>query len=170
MKTEKGMTKKTKIGLKLSKTGPCTVYSGDLDGNAEVVYDKIPIVILGEGQKLELAATPALGKGINHAKFTPGLCYYRHLLEIRSSPEAEKIIQNSNFSLIKPERKGQKWICDLNEAEVENIEKLEKGSVSQSDEMLLIIESYGNMDAKDILTKSIGSLEENLDKFEKSIK
>ena len=170
LKTEKGMTKKTKSGLKLSKTGSCTVYSGDLDGNAEVVYDKIPIVILGEGQKLELAATPALGKGINHAKFTPGLCYYRHLLEIRSSPEAEKIIQNSNFSLIKPERKGQKWICDLNEAEVENIEKLEKGSVSQSDEMLLIIESYGNMDAKDILTKSIGSLEENLDKFEKSIK
>src|SRR3989344_4783724 len=41
LKTEKGMSSKTKIELKLVKTGPCTVYSGDLDGNAEVVYDKI---------------------------------------------------------------------------------------------------------------------------------
>ncbi|MEM4259354.1 MAG: DNA-directed RNA polymerase subunit D [Candidatus Pacearchaeota archaeon] len=169
LKTEKGMTKKTKIDLKLSKTGPCTVYSSDLNGNAEVVYDNIPIVILGEGQKLELVATAVLGKGIEHAKFIPGLCYYRHLLEIKSSPEIDKIIENSK-GLIKPEKKGSKWICDINEAEIDEIEKLEKDSVKTSDEMLLIIESYGSMDAKDILTKAIAALEENLEEFEKNIK
>jgi len=170
LKTEKGMTKKTKINLKLSKTGPCTIYSGDLDGNAEVVYDKIPIVFLGEGQKLELVATAILGKGIEHAKYIPGLCYYRHLLEIKSSPEADNIIQNSKFSFIKPEKKGSKWLCDLNEAEVERIEKLDKEAVSPSDEMLLIIESYGNMDAKDILTKAVDAITDNLDEFAKAIK
>ena len=170
LKTEKGMTKKTKIDLKLSKTGPCTVYSGDLDGNAEVVFDKIPIVFLGEGQKLELVATAILGKGLEHAKYIPGLCYYRHLLEIKSSSEADNIIQNSKFSLIKPEKKGSKWLCDLNEAEVERIAKIDKEAISQSDEMLLIIESYGNMDAKDILAKAIDALSDNLDEFAKAIK
>lgn len=169
LKTEKGMTKKTKIDLKLSKTGPCTVYASDLDGNAEVVHGKIPIVILGDGQKLELVATAALGKGIEHAKFVPGLCYYRHLLEVKPSPEADKIIESSR-GLIKPEKKGSKWICDLNEAEVDQIGELEKESVSPADEMLLIIESYGNMDAKDILIKAVGALEENLDEFEKNLK
>jgi len=170
LKTEKGMTKKTKISLKLTKTGPCTVYSGDLDGNAEIVFDKIPIVFLGEGQKLELAATAILGKGLEHAKFIPGLCYYRHLLEVKSSSEADSIVQNSKFSFIKPEKKGSKWLCDLNEAEVQRVEKFDKEAVSLSDEMLLIIESYGNMDAKDILTKAVDALTDNLDVFAKAVK
>jgi len=169
LKTEKGMTKKTKIDLKLSKTGPCTVYAADLDGNAEVVHPKIPIVILGEGHKLELVATAVLGRGIDHAKFIPGLCYYHHLLEVKSSSEIDSIVQGSK-GLVKPEKKGSKWICDLNEAEVDQIEKLEKESVKLSEEMLLVIESYGNMDAKDILTKAIDALSDNLDEFEKSLK
>jgi DNA-directed RNA polymerase subunit D len=169
LKTEKGMTKKTKISLKLSKTGPCTVYASDLDGNADIIYPRTSIVILGEGHKLELVATAVLGKGIEHAKFIPGLCYYRHLSEVKSSPEIDKIVENSK-SFFKAEKKGAKWLCDLNEAEADAIEKLEKDSVKPSDEMLLIIESYGNMDAKDILTKAIEALEENLDEFEKSIK
>jgi len=170
LRTEKGMTKKTKVDFKLSKTGPCTVYSGDLEGGAEVVFDKIPIVFLGEGQKLELSATAILGKGLEHAKYIPGLCYYRHLIEVKSSPESDHIIKNSKFSLIKPEKKGSKWLCDLNEAEVERIQKSDKEAVTQSDELLLIVESYGNMDAKDILAKAIDALSDNLDEFEKSLK
>src|SRR3990172_880944 len=168
LKTEKGMTKKTKIDLKLSKTGPCTVYASDLDGNAEVVHGNIPIDILGEGHKLELVATAALGRGIDHAKYTPGLCYYRHLVEVKSSSNIESLIKNSK-GLIAPEKKGSKWLCDLNESEVDQIENMEKGAVSQSEEMLFVIESYGSMDAKDILAKAVEALSENLDEFEKNI-
>ena len=169
LKTEKGMTKKTKIDLKLSKTGPGTVYASDLEGNAEVVHGKIPVVFLGEGHKVELVATAALGRGIDHAKFTPGLCYYRHLVEVKSSSNIESLIKNSK-GLIAPEKKGSKWLCDLNESELDQIENIEKGSVSQSEEMLFIIESYGSMDAKDILAKAVEALSENLDAFEKEIK
>jgi len=169
LKTEKGMSAKTKIDLKLSKTSPGTVYAEDLDGNADVVYPKIPIVMLGEGQKLELVATAILGRGIEHAKYIPGLCYYRHLLEVKSSPEADKIVQNSK-GLIKPEKKGSKWICDLNESEANEIEEIDKGAVTPANELLLIIESYGNMDAKDMLIKAIGALTDNLDEFEKALK
>ncbi|MCU0642040.1 MAG: DNA-directed RNA polymerase subunit D [archaeon] len=169
LKTEKSMNKKTRIDLKLVKTGPCTVYSGDLKGGADVVYDKMQIVILGEGQRLELVATAALGRGIEHAKYSPGLCYYRHVLEVKSTPETDKIVSSSK-GLIAPEKKGNKWVCDLNEADVDAIERLEKDSVSLSNELLFVVESYGSMDAKEIFSKAIEALSENLDEFEKAIK
>jgi len=169
LKTEKGMSAKTKIDLKISKTGPCTVYSGDLKGNAEVVFDKMPLTILKEDHKIELVATAILGRGVQHAKHTPGLCFYRHLLEVKSSPEIDKIVQKSK-GLIKPEKKGAKWICDLNEADVEEVQKLESEVLKDSDEMLFIVESYGMLDAKDIFAKSIEALTDNLDEFEKAVK
>ncbi len=167
--TEKGMSKKTKVSLKLSETGPGIVYAEDIDGNVDVVHKKIPIVVLDEGHKLELAATAILGKGIEHAKFTPGLCYYRHLSEVKSSSDIDKIIENSK-GMIKPEKKGNKWICDLNEAEIARIDELDKEAVKPAEEMLFIIESYGQMDAKDIFTKAIAALTDNLDEFSKNIK
>lgn len=169
LKTEKSMSSKTKLDLKLSVTGPGTVYSSELKGSADVVYDKIPITILGKEQKLELVATATLGKGIEHAKYVPGLCYYRHILEVKSSPETDKIVQKSK-GLIKAEKKGSKWVCDLNEAEITELEKIGKESFSESDEMLLIVESYGNMPAKEILIKAVEALEENLDEFQKALK
>jgi DNA-directed RNA polymerase subunit D len=169
LKTEKGMSSKTKVDLKLSKTGPCTVYASDLKGPVDPVFGKIPIVYLGEDNKLELLATAVLGKGIEHAKYVPGLCYYRHLLEVKSSAEIDSIVQKSH-SFIKPEKKGSKWLCDLNDAEIEKIKKLDKEAVSDSEELIFIIESFGNMPASQILAKAVEALTDNLDEFEKALK
>lgn len=168
LKTEKGMSEKTKIEFKLVKKGPCTVYSGDLEGSGGVVFEKIPITILGEDAKIELVATATLGRGIDHAKNIAGLCYYRHILEISSSPKIDQIIENAK-GLIKPEKKGNKWLCDINEAIVEKVKGIEKNAVNDSSEILFIIESFGNMPAKDILTKAIEALSDNLDEFEKAV-
>ncbi len=169
LKTEKGMSEKTKVDLKLSKTGPCTVYSGDLNGNADVVFDMIPITILGENHKLELVATAILGKGTEHAKFIPGLAYYRHILEVKSSPEIDKLIEGYKGA-IKPEKKGSKWFCDLSDNIAGQIETIDKEGIKDSDELLFIVESYGNMPAKDILLKTLDAIDENLDEFEKAVK
>ena len=169
LRTEKSMSAKTKIDFKLSKAGPCTIYSGDLKGGADLVHERIPLVSINEGQKLELVATAVLGKGSEHAKFAPGLCYYRHILEVKSSPEIDRIVQNSK-SLMKTEKKGSKWICDLNESEVEEITRLEKDSVELTNELLFFVESYGNMEAKDIFAKAIEAMTDNLDDFEKAMK
>ncbi|MEK6844102.1 MAG: DNA-directed RNA polymerase subunit D [Nanoarchaeota archaeon] len=169
LKTDKGMNEKTKIEFKLSKKGPGTVYSGDLEGAGDIVEEKIPITLLEEDHKLELVATAILGKGVNHAKCLPGLIYYRSLLEVNSSPKIDSIVE-SYKGLIKPEKKDKKWLCDLEEGLVEDILALDKNAVSHSPEMLLIVESFGNMPAKDILTKVINILEDNLDEFEKEIK
>jgi len=167
--TEKSMTSKTKVDFKLSKEGPCTVYSGDLKGSGEIVEGKIPITILGEGHKLELVATAILGKGINHAKFNPGLCFYRHLLEVKSESGIDQIIQNSKFSLIKPVKSGSKWICDLNEVEQEMIQRIDKDAIKDSPELLFVVESYGNMPAKDIFQGALEALGDNLSEFEKFV-
>jgi DNA-directed RNA polymerase subunit D len=169
LKTEKSMSGKTKIELKLSKKGPCTVYSGDLEGNAEVIYKKMPLTILGDTHKLELVATAVLGTGIEHAKFVPGICYYRHILEVKSSSDIDKIISKSKGA-IKAEKKGSKWFCDLTDAEQNAILAIDKEAISDSEELIMVIESFGMVLPKDILKKSIEALESNLDSFEKALK
>lgn len=170
LKTEKSMNAKTSIDLKLSKTGPCTVYAGDLKGQADILYDKIPLTILGEDAKLELVATARLGKGTEHAKHIPGMCFYCHVLEVKSSPQIDKIIQSSNSGMIKVEKKGDKWLCNLNEAEIHQIEQISKNAISDSSTLIFVVESYGNISAKDIFLNAIKALELNLDSFEKEIK
>lgn len=169
LKTEKSMSSKTRIDLKLSKKGPGEVYAQDLEGPADIVFPKIPITLLGEAHKLELMATATLGIGRNHAKHIPGICFYRHILEVKSSPQIDKIIEKSK-GLIQPEKKGAKWLCDINEATQKEIEKHDKNAISDSNEILFIIESYGNMPAKEILFEAVKALEHNLDEFEKELK
>lgn len=169
LKTPKNASAKTSIDLKLSKTGPCTVYTEDLDGNADVVQPKIPIVLLGDNHKLELVASARLGRGIEHAKHMPCICFYRHLKDVASSPQADTIVQRSH-SLIAPEKKSSTWRCDLNDAEVNALEALGKDAVRDADELVFVIESFGMMDAKDIFLKALDALEENLEEFEKAVK
>jgi len=169
IKTEKSMSSKTKISLKLSKAGPGTVYAESLQGPAEIVNPGIPITILGEGHKLELIATATLGLGVDHAKYTPGLCFYRHVLEVKSSPKVDEIVSNSK-GLIKAEKKGSKWLCDLNETEMGEVTNVDKNAISDSPELIFVIESFGPMKAEDILKGAITALTKNLDEFEKNIK
>ena len=169
LKTPKSANSKTKIDLKLSKTGPCTVYAEDLKGDTDVVEPKMPITLLGNGHKLEFVATTILGRGIDHAKYLPALCFYRHLKEISGSSEIDAIIQRSK-GLIKAEKKGSKWRCDLNDAEIDAILKIDKDAVKDSDELVFVVESFGQMDAKDIFLKAIEALEENVDQVEKACK
>lgn len=170
LKTEKSMNSKTKVDFKLTAKGPGTVYSGEMTGAGQVVFDKIPLTLLGDNKKLELTATARLGIGLEHAKYNPGLCYYRHIKEIKSSPAIDKIIEGSTYGLIKSEKKGSKWLCDLNDAELTQIEEMSKDAVSDSKELIFVIESYGNMAAKDILLEAVKAIEGNLDQFEKALK
>jgi DNA-directed RNA polymerase subunit D len=169
LKTTKGMNEKTKVEFKLSKIGPCTVYAEDMEGNGEIVFGKIPLTILGKDHKLELVASSKLGIGTDHAKSIPGICYYRHALEIESSPKIDAIIENSK-GLIKAEKKGNKWICDLQDALVDSIKDINKNAVNDSNELIFIVESFGGMPAKDILGKAIKALSTNLNEFEKKVK
>lgn len=166
LKTDKKMKEKTEITLKLKKSGPCAVYSSDLEGGAEIIYGNIPITLLEKAQEFEIVATARLGKGVEHAKHIPGLCFYRDLVEVNL--KWQEIIDKSK-SFVK-EKKGNFWLVDLNEAEIEEITSRDEEAVKDSGEILLIIESFGQMKAKEILLEAIDVLNSNLSELEKSLK
>lgn len=164
----KGCSKCT-VQLKLVANKPGTVYSGNLKGKAEVVYEKMPIVLLREDQELELVAFARLGKGIDHAKFSPGIAYYRNLaeIEIKDCNACKKCKEACPHGLIKAEKKAEVedvWRCDLCEACVEKCK--EEGSdaikIKPSKEIVFFIESWQQIEAKDMLTGAIDALKDNL--------
>lgn len=73
------------LKLVLKEKGPKMVHSSDFkskDPAVKPVFDKIPLVLLLEGQELELEAIAVLGKGKEHIKWSPCLMYYQHYPKI----------------------------------------------------------------------------------------
>jgi DNA-directed RNA polymerase subunit D len=72
----KGYTEKDEILFTLEETGPKTVYSKELnsaDKDVRVANENIPIIKLGEEQRLRIEGKARYGIALNHAKFQPGL-------------------------------------------------------------------------------------------------
>lgn len=170
LRTTSSMNSKTELQLKLNKTGPGVVVAGDLQGDVEIAYPTMPITLLEKGQELELVAIARLGHGFEHEKYTPGLCHYRLLANVTSkNPQVARLVEQSR-GVIQPEKTKDGWICDLDEATVEEIERLDKGAVQDSKDLVLFIESFGQLSAKDIFIHALKVLNENLSAFERAMK
>lgn len=170
IKNQGKISSKSSGKLTLKKTGPCTVYSGDFKGDLNVVFSTIPLTILEKDQEIELVAMASVASGIEHTKHVPGLIYYRNLFEVKSGNVKIDSIVQERSGAIKNEKKGNKWICDLSDNQVDEIKKLDKESISDSKEFLVFVESFGMIDAEEIFTKAIETLQSNLEAFEKSLK
>jgi len=169
------------VDLKIKAKGPCTVYSKDLKGKVKPVYNDIPIVILDKDQELELVARAKLGKGIEHAKYSPGLVYYRNLAKIEiskecNSEECKKCIEACPQNLLKIEKDKivakDVYKCDLCEACVEECKKQNHDAIkiSQDENLIFFIESWGQIEAKEIFTEAIDALNHNLKELGKQVK
>jgi DNA-directed RNA polymerase subunit D len=130
---------KCSIKLKLSASGPCTVYSTDLSPKSIVLY-KMPLVILDKDQELEFVAIAKMGLGKTHAKFNPGLMYYKYAEDADGEDEA------SFKKLIEESKKDSKK------------------------EIAVFIESWGQIKAKEIFTESIETLNKEIKDLVKKIK
>lgn len=154
---------KCTIQLKVSTTGPRTVYAKDLKGKADPVYGEMPIAILDKDQELEFVAHARLGKGTAHAKHAPGLIFYRHLLRVDGKNEQLKqLFEKYKKFILYLEKEGNGYIADLPEACLEELEHLDGVTTSQTPLLALIIESFGQMEAKEILLESIDGLRKGL--------
>ena len=154
IKTEK-TSKEQKF--KLVAKGPKTVYSSDIKPSVETGF-KLPIVILDNEQEVEIICHANLGKGIEHIKYSPGLIYFRHDLD-------EDIL---DFVYVNEEGK---ILCNEDECkdlkdELQN--KIKKAK--ESNELIFEIESWGQLDVKDIFPKAIETLEDNLKELNKVVK
>jgi DNA-directed RNA polymerase subunit D len=75
-----------RVDFMLSSEGPGMVYSKDIqftDPSVKPAFEKIPIVILGEGEKLVMEGYATKRVGRAHSKWQAGtLCGYKNLLSI----------------------------------------------------------------------------------------
>ena len=153
---------KDTLKLTLKKEGPCVVYSEDIesaDPKCEVALKNIPIVKLGEGQEIKIEMTAVLGTGKDHVKWQPALISYAQLPKIKEGKSIKKysdIITKDSYE----------WTDN-------DIEKLKKDSnveLEYSNDFILTVESYGQLENKEVLLAAARKLKEKLKEFEDAIK
>jgi DNA-directed RNA polymerase subunit D len=153
---------KCSVTLSLSKEGPCVVMSGDLiseDSDVVPVFDNIPIVKLGNGQKLTLNAIARIGYAMDHAKWQSALASYqnvpritvdttmcdlggacieecpRNVLDIMDNQLVPKYLYSCNLC------RACMDICDYDAIKVEPVE----------DSFIFTLESYGCLSIKKLI-------------------
>ncbi|MDH3353193.1 MAG: DNA-directed RNA polymerase subunit D [Nanoarchaeota archaeon] len=147
------------------------ILAGELDG--EVVYPETPLVLLGDGQEIELVARAKAGRGIDHAKFMPGMAFYKHLPKIKISGDGEKQTELAEVYPKVFEMFGEKIkvknaaACDLDQ---EDMEEYPGVSIEFDDNLVFTIESWGQIKAEEIFTEACKALKGNLSEVSKAIK
>jgi DNA-directed RNA polymerase subunit D len=161
--------------LKMSSQTKGFVYSGALKGDFDVVYDKMPITLLNEGQEIEIVANVKMGKGQEHAKFSPGIINYRQVSEIYMDKEIAEKLKNS-FPNAELKSKGdrihimddkEKEIADICEGYAERYGK--KIEVKPTEEIVIYLESFGQIDAKSIFARAVEALKKDLELIAKKL-
>jgi DNA-directed RNA polymerase subunit D len=162
--------------LKLDVKREGFVYSKDLVGNAEVVFDKMPITFLKKNEELKLNAVLNIGRGKDHSKFSPGLIFYRNTFDIKIDKDCPKEIVNVCPKRVLKLKDGKiiaenKEKCDGCEVCIEECKKTGKDSIkiNPSNKIIITVESFGQLDVKDILKKSIEELKKDLKEVSKKI-
>jgi DNA-directed RNA polymerase subunit D len=146
------------------------VLSGEMgDG---IVIDSIPLTILEKDQELEFVARAKQGKGIEHAKYSPGLVYYRILNKVEIGKDGEK---RSELAEIFPQaftfdgklKVKNEWAFDL---DIEDLAEFDGIKITPTDKIVFSIESWGQIDAGEIFMDAVKVLNKNLDEVAKELK
>ncbi|MBR9683279.1 DNA-directed RNA polymerase subunit D [Candidatus Woesearchaeota archaeon] len=146
------------------------VYATDADSKdskCKFVH-KMPIVKLISKQKVEMQLTAILGKGKEHAKWSPGWVWFHGWPEFKVTGKSDvkgcaeecKVLESRGGTLkIKDITKWNgacEQICEEHGIEVVNNDK----------NMVFNLESWGQLSCKEILDTSVDILLEKLDEFE----
>ena len=161
--------------LKLSSKKEGFVYSSELGGEIEPVYDKIPITYLNKGQELEFNATTVSGKGTEHAKFSPGLMFYRNISEITMDKELTEEVKKMCPNIKISEKGSNIIILDNGKNQVEDVcesiaEKHgKKAEVKKKEGLILTLESFGQLLPEEIFGKAVDELKRSLGAVSKKL-
>lgn len=176
LKIDKTIDEKTIAGLKLDVKKEGMIYSIELKGNAKVVYANIPITFLNKGQELKLIATAKMGKGKEHSKFSPGLIFYRNIVDVKIDKNCPKEIIDACPQKILRFEKGKVVIkdsekCDMCEACMDLCKKKGKDLIKliPTKNLRITLESFGQLEVKDLFKKSIDILKKDLAEVSKKV-
>lgn len=163
------------LKMTLKAKGPCTVYASNIktkDPKVKPIYPKMPVVKLLQGQELALEATAVLGIGKVHTKWSPCLAYYRELADIHINKQPdnkEGIVENCPKHIFKVKNDKLEVIkdriidCTLCNACVD----LSDGRirVEPRNSYVMTIESWGQLEPKEIVKQAIDTYNKQLDEF-----
>jgi len=176
IKIDKSVNMKTISKLKLAAKEEGVVYSGGLKGGLKVVYEHIPITTLNKGQELNIIAVVKEGKGEEHAKFSPGLMFYRNVVDIKLDKDCPKEVVNICPKKVFDFKEGNVIVrdsseCDMCEACIEVCRKHKKDSIKliPTKKLVISLESFGQINVKEIFKKSIEILKKDLAEISKKI-
>lgn len=170
----KSKKQKGEVKLKTKKEG--FVYSEELKGDAEAAYDKIPITLLDKDQELELKATFKVGIGSEHSKFSPGFITFRNESEITLDKELKDEIEKVNPNIEIKEKGNKIIILDNKEKEILDVcegiseKNGKKAEVKDTKNIIINIESFGQLKTEDIFKKAISVFKKDLSEIAKKIK
>jgi DNA-directed RNA polymerase subunit D len=171
------------VQFKLEAKGPGIVYSKELvssDKAVRPVFDNIPITKLFEDQEVKLSAVAELGTNVEHAKFSPCFSHHKYypVITIDSAKAVKKgqeivdICPRKVFKLdgSKPVVDESKILdCNLCLACSEAFPEIIK--VESNDENILLqVESWGQLSAKEVYNNAVEGLGARLEEFSKQIK
>lgn len=167
------------VKFTLKQKGPKMVYAKDLhssDPAVVPVYPETPITMLNKGQELVFEATAILGGGKEHAKWSPGHCYYKYFPEIKignvkNPKEIMAVCPKKVFNI----KDGKLSVNDKNLINCHLCNACVDASDGKitikenSNKIIFYIESWGQMKVKDILTAGIDIFDNKLDEFKAKI-
>ena len=164
-----------KITLKVGKKG--YVYAEEAesaDPKCTFVYPKMPLTKLLSKQKIDLIMTAVVGQGKNHVKWSPGWAYYRKepVLTIGKVNDVEAVAQKCTDGVLVLD--GKKLKVDQDKVYDSNLldyyHELDKGiSVEYTDNIIFVVESWGQLSCKEILATSADILIEKIEQLEKQL-
>ena len=174
----KGCAKCTlKMTLSSSKSG--YVYAKDIkskDSKCVPAYPNLPITKLLKGQKIELVATAALGQGKEHAKWVPGLISYKNypVIEVNQKGESCEEAAMKCPAKVFEFTKGKLTVvnplnCHFCNACVDICPDGIKVKESKTD-FVFNIESWGQLDPRDMVKEAVKRLQKKTDEFVKLLK
>jgi DNA-directed RNA polymerase subunit D len=165
------------LKLTLEAKGPCTVYTSEFkskDPKVKPAFPKIPIVKLLKGQELELEATAMLGKGKEHVKWSPGITWYTYKPKVtvnNNHPDFDKfkdkfppqVFKDGKIDKNLIEEKNLFDACDEVNKDIVNIEY-------DNTSFIFHVESWGQLDCKEMVLTALEMFQEELDEFADKIK
>jgi DNA-directed RNA polymerase subunit D len=154
-----------RVDFMLSAEGPGMVYSKEIqftDPGVKPAFEKIPIVILGEGEKLVIEGFATKRAGRDHSKWQAGTqCGYKNLASIEIGPTCDgcgKCIEICPRNVLAKEGDKAKATnileCSLCKLCVDECEAKAIKLEPIMDSFVFTIESSGSMPVKNLVARS----------------
>lgn len=175
LKMDKAVSEKTEMELKLAVKGEGIVYSEQIEGGLGVIYGRIPITSLEKDGELQIVATARTGTGSEHSKFSPGLMFYRNVVEIKMDGSLhDRIKEALPENSIRKDGRNIIVLDNLKEEASDVCEEIsrEEGKpveIIPKKELIVTIESFGQIPVEEIFKRSIAALEKDLAVVSKTV-